>query len=39
MDKDSDKLTEVLDGHLRNSRRLVSLAQEEWRSRTGEKSL
>ncbi len=39
MDKDLDRLTEVLDDHLRNSRRLVSLAQEEWRSRTGEKAL
>jgi DNA-binding FadR family transcriptional regulator len=39
MDKDLDTLTEVLDHHLHNSRQLVSLAQEEWRSRSGEKDL
>ena len=38
MDKDLDQLTKVLDGHLRNSRRLVFLAQEEWRSRTRQKA-
>jgi GntR family transcriptional regulator of gluconate operon len=39
MDKDLDRLTEVLNDHLHNSRQLVSLAQEEWRSRSVEKDL
>jgi GntR family transcriptional regulator, gluconate operon transcriptional repressor len=39
LSKDVERLLPVLDDHLRNSRRLVFLAQEEWRSRHRDEGL
>jgi GntR family transcriptional regulator of gluconate operon len=39
IDNDLDGLSNILEDHLRNSRRLVARAQDEWRSRTRQKAL